>query len=77
MNPDQLPRTKSAVKSSTLISAIAALLGSIVTFLLAYQNAGTEGLILALAAEATIVISQIRVITERIRGNSKPIRGLF
>ena len=68
--------TKPAVKSSTILSAVATILTSLGVLVGSYAATGEVPPLPLLLAEVPILAGQLRIISERIKGRSKPISGL-
>lgn len=68
--------TKPAVKSSTIWSAVATIFASLGVLLGAYAINGEAPPIPLLLVEVPILIAQVRIITERLKRNRKPIQGV-
>lgn len=68
--------TKPAIKSSTILSAVATILTSLGVLVGSYAATGEVPPLPLLLAEVPILAAQGRIIAERIKGRSKPISGL-
>ena len=75
MNADSL-RTKPARKSTTILSAIAAILGILASFAIAYDQGGFELLLPLLFAEGAGLLGQFRIISERFKKDRTAIKGI-
>mgnify|MGYP000011720198 CR=1 FL=1 len=69
--------TKPAAQSTTILSAVAAILGIVASLVIAYDQGGFELLLPLAFAEGAGLLGQFRIISERIKGNPKQIKGLF